>query len=157
MTVSDRRRRRDRHNAAVSDTAESLVTPFEAFGGHAFFARLVDGFYARVAEDDVLRPLYPGRDLGPAAERLRLFLEQYWGGPPTYSERRGHPRLRMRHAPFAVDARASDRWLAHMRASLDEQALAPELDELIWGYFEAAAPAMINTAQGPAAPPNVKR
>jgi hemoglobin len=128
----------------VSDHDAPLVTPFEAFGGHAFFERLVDGFYAGVAEDPVLRPMYPGRDLAPAAERLRLFLEQYWGGPTTYSERRGHPRLRMRHAPFPVDAEATDRWLAHMRASLDEQALPPELDALLWEYFQAAGPAMIN-------------
>ena len=130
---------------------------YDAVGGHDTFVRLIRHFYAGVETDPLLRPIYPEEDLSGAEHRLTMFLEQYWGGPPTYSERRGHPRLRMRHAPFAVDARASDRWLAHMRASLDQQALAPELDELIWGYFEAAAPAMINTAQGPAAPPNVKR
>jgi hemoglobin len=124
---------------------EQHRTAFEAFGGHPFFERLVDGFYARVAEDPVLRPLYPGDDLGPARERLLLFLEQYWGGPTTYSDRRGHPRLRMRHAPFAVDAEAGRRWLGHMRASLDDQGLPPELDETLWSYFEAAAPAMINS------------
>lgn len=120
------------------------MTVFDAVGGHAFFERLVDGFYRRVGDDPVLRPLYPEQDLGPAAERLRLFLEQYWGGPATYSERRGHPRLRMRHAPFPVDGAASERWLAHMRASLDDQALPAELDRLLWEYFTAAAPAMIN-------------
>ena len=121
------------------------MTVYDAVGGSVFFAGLVDGFYRRVEEDDLIRPLYPGRDLAPAAERLRLFLEQYWGGPQTYSEQRGHPRLRMRHAPFVIDEAASDRWLALMRASLDEQRLPAELHELIWQYFEMAAPAMINT------------
>jgi truncated hemoglobin YjbI len=134
-----------RQTAPVSGQGQT-TTAFEAFGGHPFFERLVSAFYARVAGDPVLRPMYPGRDLGPAEERLRLFLEQYWGGPGTYSEERGHPRLRMRHVTFPIDAAAADRWLAHMRAALDEQALAPELDALLWGYFERAAPAMVNTA-----------
>ena len=125
--------------------ADPTITPFEAFGGHAFFDRLVAAFYGRVATDAVLRPMYPGSDLAPAEERLRLFLEQYWGGPTTYSDERGHPRLRMRHAHFPIDRAASERWLSHMRASLDEQALPTELDALLWDYFEAAAPAMINT------------
>jgi hemoglobin len=129
----------------MSEADEQLVTPFEAFGGHAFFERLVGGFYRRVAEDPVLRSLYPGENLAPAEERLRLFLEQYWGGPATYSEQRGHPRLRMRHAPFPIDSAATSRWLACMRVSLDEQELPPELDALLWQYFQAAAPAMINT------------
>jgi hemoglobin len=129
----------------VSESQEQQVTAYEAFGGKAFFERLVTGFYARIETDEVIRPMYPGRDLGPAADRLRLFLEQYWGGPTTYSEQRGHPRLRLRHQPFAVDEAASERWLAHMRAALDEQALPPQLDELLWRYFQTAAPAMINT------------
>lgn len=129
----------------MSDAADLTITPFEAFGGHGFFERLVSAFYGRVETDPVLRPMYPGRELAPAEERLRLFLEQYWGGPTTYSERRGHPRLRMRHAHFPVDREASGRWLAHMRASLDVQALPAELNALLWEYFEAAASAMINT------------
>jgi hemoglobin len=129
----------------MSGAAGPTTTPFDAFGGHVFFDRLVATFYARVETDTVLRPMYPGSDLGPAEERLRLFLEQYWGGPGTYSEQRGHPRLRMRHAHFPIDRAATARWLAHMRASLDEQALPAELDALLWDYFEAAAPAMINT------------
>jgi hemoglobin len=129
----------------VGETDGRTITAFEAFGGHAFFERLVAGFYERVATDPVIRPMYPGSDLAAAAERLRLFLEQYWGGPTIYSDRRGHPRLRMRHAPFPVDEAASERWLAHMRASLDEQSIPPHLDELLWRYFETAAPAMINT------------
>lgn len=130
----------------MSDRDLQLVTAFDAFGGHGFFERLVGSFYRRIADDPVIRPMYPGEDLGPAEERLRLFLEQYWGGPGTYSEERGHPRLRMRHVTFPIDAAAADRWLAHMRAALDEQLLAAELDALLWEYFERAAPAMVNTA-----------
>jgi hemoglobin len=129
----------------VSEDGLRTITAFEAFGGHAFFERLVSAFYRRVVADPVIRPMYPGDDLGPAEERLRLFLEQYWGGPTTYSDDRGHPRLRMRHAGFAIDYAASERWLTHMRAALDEQALPAELDALLREYFVAAAPAMVNT------------
>jgi hemoglobin len=129
----------------VSDVDDKSPSVYAAAGGHVFFERLVAAFYARVADDPVLRPIYPDGDLSAAAERLRLFLEQYWGGPTTYSEQRGHPRLRMRHARFPVDQAASELWLAHMRAALDEQALPAELDALLWQYFQTAAPAMINT------------
>ena len=132
----------------MSCADEQTVTTFEAVGGHVFFERLVGAFYARVALDPLLRPMYPEADLAAAAGRLRLFLEQYWGGPTTYSEQRGHPRLRMRHAPYPVDAAASDRWLAHMRAALDEQGLPAELDTLLWQYFRSAAPAMVNSPRG---------
>ena len=128
-------------------------TPFERFGGHDFFDLLIDRFYAGVAEDPVLRPMYPEADLGPAAERLQLFLEQYWGGPTTYSQERGHPRLRMRHAPFPVDAAAHDAWLAHMRAALDEAAatfqLSPDDETELWDYLSRAAFAMVNTYPSP--------
>ncbi len=133
-----------RQNGGMSAPADDTVTAFEAVGGHPFFERLVAAFYRRVALDPLLRPMYPEADLAPAAERLRLFLEQYWGGPTTYSEQRGHPRLRMRHAPYPVDDGASDRWLELMRAALDEQQLPAELDELLWNYFSLSAPAMIN-------------
>lgn len=136
-------------NGHVTDEEHQSVSAFEAFGGHAFFERLVAGFYRRVADDPVIRPMYPGTDLAPAEERLRLFLEQYWGGPTTYSDERGHPRLRMRHAGFPIDPSAAERWLAHMRASLDEQALPAELDALLWEYFVRGAPAMVNTFGGP--------
>ena len=95
----------------------------------------------------MLRPLYPEEDLGPAEERFRLFLVQYWGGPTTYSETRGHPRLRMRHAPFAVTPEAKDRWLVHFRAGLDEVALPPEQDAQFWDYVTHAAQFMVNTLE----------
>jgi hemoglobin len=122
------------------------ATFFDAIGGHSTFERLVASFYARVENDPVLRPVYPEDDLGPAAERLRMFLEQYWGGPHTYSDVRGHPRLRARHAPFRVDAAARDAWLANMRAALDEVALAPEADQVLWDYLKVAADMLVNTA-----------
>jgi hemoglobin len=120
-------------------------TVYEAIGGEPTFTRLVDAFYAGVAADPVLRAIYPEDDLGPAAERLRLFLIQYWGGPTTYSDTRGHPRLRMRHAPFAVGVAARDAWLRHMRAALDTVALPAEYDDVLWQYFTRAAESLRNT------------
>ena len=118
---------------------------YTAIGGHETFVRLVDEFYRGVADDPVLRPMYPEQDLGPAAERLTLFLEQYWGGPTTYSDERGHPRLRMRHAPFKVNPDARDRWLLHMRAAVDSLDLAPMHQAQLWDYLERAAYSMLNT------------
>ncbi len=118
---------------------------FDAVGGHDTFVRLVDAFYDGVADDPVLRPMYPEEDLGPAKERLTLFLEQYWGGPSTYSAQRGHPRLRMRHVPFKVNPDARDRWLAHMRTAVDSLGLAPIHESQLWDYLERAAFSMINT------------
>jgi hemoglobin len=118
---------------------------YDQVGGHETFVALVDAFYAGVAEDPVLRPMYPEADLDAAKERLRLFLEQYWGGPTTYSDERGHPRLRMRHAPYAVDSAARDRWLTHMRAAVDSLSLAPVLEATLWDYLERAAWSMVNT------------
>ncbi|MET0788344.1 MAG: globin [Cellulomonas sp.] len=118
---------------------------YAAIGGHETFVALVDEFYRGVSDDPVLRPMYPEQDLGPAAERLTLFLEQYWGGPTTYSDERGHPRLRMRHAPFKVNPDARDRWLLHMRAAVDSLDLAPMHHAQLWDYLERAAHSMINT------------
>jgi len=135
---------------------EPSITFYQAVGGHETFVRLVDAFYRGVADDPVLRPMYPEEHLGPAKERLTLFLEQYWGGPTTYSESRGHPRLRMRHAAFHVNPDARDRWLAHMRAAVDELGLPPLHEETLWDYLQRAAMAMVNTFEptpgGPAAP-----
>ncbi|MDX6291907.1 MAG: hemoglobin [Kribbellaceae bacterium] len=118
---------------------------YDVVGGADTFHRLVAAFYRRVAEDPILRPLYPEQDLGPAEIRFRMFLEQYWGGPKTYSEQRGHPRLRMRHGPFAVTPTARDRWLELMRAALDEVKLEPDRDQEIWTYLVMAAHSMVNT------------
>jgi hemoglobin len=93
---------------------------YEEVGGSAFFVELVDHFYEGVASDDILMPLYPeGSDLTGAKERLSLFLIQYWGGPTTYSDSRGHPRLRQRHFPYVIGERERDRWLVHMLAAVD--------------------------------------
>lgn len=119
-------------------------TLYAAAGGMPFFERLVGRFYAGVADDPVLRPLYPEADLAPAARRLTLFLAQYWGGPATYAQERGHPRLRMRHAPFPIDEDARDRWLTHMRAAVAEldppEAVRGPLEE----YLTMAADSMRN-------------
>lgn len=122
------------------------VSFYDEIGGHETIALIVHRFYEGVADDEVLRPLYPEEDLGPAEERFRMFLEQYWGGPTTYSEQRGHPRLRMRHAPFEVTMLARDRWLLHFRAGLDAADLTPEQDAQFWAYVEHAATFMVNSA-----------
>ena len=127
-------------------------TFYEQIGGRETIAAIVHRFYQGVATDELLRPMYPEDDLGPAEERFRMFLEQYWGGPTTYSETRGHPRLRMRHAPFGVTTAARDRWLVHFRAALDEAALTPEQDEQFWGYVQHAATFMVNQ-RDPEVPP----
>jgi hemoglobin len=122
------------------------ITVYEAVGGMDFFDRLVDAFYRRVEADLDLLALYPEPDdLAGARERLRLFLAQYWGGPTTYSEQRGHPRLRMRHAPYPIDAAARDRWLAAMRGALDELDPPPAIRFRFDSYFDMAADAMVNT------------
>ena len=124
---------------------EDTQSFYALIGGRPTFERLVARFYQGVASDPVLRALYPEEDLGPAEERFRLFLDQYWGGPTTYSEQRGHPRLRMRHAPFAVTPEAKDHWLTHFRAALDEAGLTPEQDAQFWDYVTHAAQFMVNT------------
>ncbi len=124
----------------------SEETFFDAVGGEPTFRRLVHRFYQGVAEDELLRPMYPEEDLGPAEERLALFLMQYWGGPRTYSEERGHPRLRMRHAPFTVDQAAHDAWLKHMRVAVDELKLPEDAQQQLWDYLTYAAASMVNTA-----------
>jgi len=98
-----------------------------------------------VAKDEVLRPLYPEEDLGPAEERLRLFLMQYWGGPHTYSETRGHPRLRMRHAPFRIGPTERDAWLRCMRTAVDEAEIDEEYRAVLWNYLEMAANSLLNS------------
>jgi hemoglobin len=118
---------------------------YDQVGGHETFTRLVHEFYRGVAQDEALRALYPEADLGPAEVRLRMFLEQYWGGPTTYSEQRGHPRLRMRHHPFKVTPAQRDRWLLHMMAAVDTLELAPADDLLLRDYLERAAHSLVNS------------
>ncbi|MGI5352444.1 globin [Streptomyces sp. CA-250714] len=122
-------------------------TFYEQVGGEETFRRLVRRFYQGVAEDPLLRPMYPEEDLGPAEERLTLFLMQYWGGPRTYSDARGHPRLRMRHAPFKVNQAAHDAWLRHMRDAVDSLELPEHLEAQLWKYLVYAAGSLINSAE----------
>jgi hemoglobin len=133
-------------------TPEPVTTFYDAVGGHDTFLALVRRFYDGVAGDPELRALYPEEDLGPAETRLRMFLEQYWGGPTTYGEQRGHPRLRMRHAPFSVTPEMRDRWLTHMRAAVDSLDLTPDLRNELWTYLERAAHFMVNTFDESTAP-----
>lgn len=123
----------------------ATTTFYDEIGGEETITRIVAAFYRGVAGDPYLRALYPEEDLGPAEERFRLFLIQYWGGPTTYSERRGHPRLRMRHAPYAVTPKAKEHWLRHFRAGLDEVALPPDQDAQFWDYITHAAQFMVNS------------
>lgn len=118
---------------------------YEQVGGREFFSALVTEFYRGVAGDPVLKPMYPEDDLAGAIERFTMFLEQYWGGPCTYSEQRGHPRLRMRHQPFKVNPDARDRWLGHMSDALDTMEISPLHREVLWDYLDRAAHAMVNT------------
>ena len=126
------------------DSPEAAPTFYEAVGGEETFRRLVHHFYAGVAEDPLLRPLYPEPDLAGAEERLRMFLLQYWGGPRTYQGQRGHPRLRMRHAPFAIGIAERDAWLRHMRAAVDSLDLPESAAVMLWDYLEMAAHSMVN-------------
>lgn len=118
---------------------------FNEIGGTETFRKLVDKFYEGVAVDPLLRPMYPEEDLGPAKERLRMFLEQYWGGPHTYSEQRGHPRLRMRHNVFPITPAAKEAWLKHMRAAVDSLELSPLHDATLWDYLDRAAHSLVNS------------
>ena len=124
---------------------------YRAVGGDEPFRRLVAGFYGRVAQDPVLRPLYPDEDMAAAQDRLFGFLVQYWGGPQTYSEQRGHPRLRQRHAPFAIGAAERDAWLHNMRAALDDVGLDAPHDAAVWEHLHRAAYMLQNVPEGPGA------
>lgn len=109
------------------------------------FEKLTKVFYQGVAADPLLKPMYPEEDLGPAERRLRMFLEQYWGGPDTYQQERGHPRLRMRHYEFKIGPKARDAWLQHMRVAVDSLELNDLDHAMLWDYLERAAHAMLNT------------
>jgi hemoglobin len=118
---------------------------YEEVGGEQTFHKIVDRFYELVSTDELLRPLYPGEDLAPAADKLRMFLEQYWGGPHTYSQLRGHPRLRMRHAPFPIGPEQRDAWLRCMRIAVDEADLPEAHRAVLWNYLEMAAHSLVNS------------
>ena len=122
-------------------------TFYDQIGGHETFLKLAHEFYAGVAGDPQLRALYPEDDLAPAEMRFRMFLEQYWGGPATYSQERGHPRLRMRHAPFKVTIAQRDRWLTHMMAAVDSLDLSPENARILRDYFNQAAQSLVNSLE----------
>ena len=126
-----------------SATADTF---YDAVGGEETFRRLVARFYEGVADDPVLRPHYPDQDLSAAEQRLRMFLVQYWGGPRTYSEQRGHPRLRMRHVPFRIGLAERDAWLGHLRDAVDSLRLPPEAERLLWDYRVMAAASMVNSS-----------
>ncbi len=117
---------------------------YEQVGGEKFFADLTSQFYAVVATDPILRPMYPETDMKGAALRLQWFLEQYWGGPSTYQENRGHPRLRMRRAEFSIDTKARDAWLNAMRTAVDGVEITEDLKQELWSYLEMAAHSMVN-------------
>lgn len=124
----------------ADDVEPVEVTLYEAVGGMPFFERLVDAFYAGVATDPVLLPLYPEQpDLSGARHRLTLFLAQYWGGPTTYSDERGHPRLRMRHFPFRIGTLERDRWLHHMLGAVESLDPPEVVREALVGYFVPSA------------------
>ncbi len=120
------------------------ATLYDRAGGTAFFEGLVGRFYDGVATDPLIRPLYPEPDLAGARHRLTLFLIQYWGGPTTYDQERGHPRLRMRHAPFAIGTAERDRWLVHMRSAVAAMAPPDDVAAELERYFTMAAEAMRN-------------
>ena len=117
---------------------------YEQVGGEKFFSDLVSQFYSHVATDPILRPMYPDGDMKGAAERLKMFLEQYWGGPTTYQEVRGHPRLRRRHAEFHINKAAHDAWLDAMRQAVDGMDMDAALRAQLWNYIEMAADSMVN-------------
>lgn len=125
-------------------TAQPEGSFYEQVGGHETFEALVHRFYEGVAQDPTLRALYPESDLGPAEVRLRMFLEQYFGGPNTYSQQRGHPRLRMRHVNYAVTPDQRDRWMRHMFAAMDSLDLPEAHDAAMRDYFTRAADMLIN-------------
>jgi len=125
----------------------TVATFYDQVGGHETFRRLAQRFYEGVSGDPELRALYPPGDLGPAETRFRMFLEQYWGGPETYAQERGHPRLRMRHAPFKVTPAQRDRWLTHIMAAVDSLDLAPAHDLILRDYLDRAAQSMVNSLE----------
>jgi len=144
-TAARQRRRATGDNGAVTEAARSF---YDEVGGDETFRRIVSKFYQLVREDEILRPIYPDDDLDGAEERLRMFLEQYWGGPRTYSDKRGHPRLRMRHAPFRIGFLERDAWLRCMHtavAEIDAHTMDDAHRQALLDYLEMAAQSMVNS------------
>ncbi len=136
------------NGGVTGGASETPQTFYDAVGGAETFRTIVSRFYELVRDDEVLRPMYPAKDLQGAEDRLRMFLEQYWGGPRTYSDQRGHPRLRMRHAPYKVGPIERDAWLRCMHtavASIDAETLDEEHRRELLGYLEMAAQHMVNS------------
>lgn len=132
----------------MDDVTQPQQSFYDEVGGHATFNAIVSRFYELVREDEILLPLYPPEDLDAAEVRLRMFLEQYWGGPRTYSEQRGHPRLRMRHSPFQIGFIERDAWLRCMHtavASIDSETLDDAHRQQLLAYLEMAANSMVNS------------
>jgi hemoglobin len=129
-------------------SASEAASVYEEVGGDEAFRRLVDLFYARIEADPLLRPMFPA-DLGPGKERQFLFLTQFFGGPPRYNERRGHPRLRARHLPVPIGTREAERWLGHMLAAVDEAGIPEPARTKMRNYFDYAAHFLINQAETP--------
>jgi len=127
------------------DRPVSAQSFYDAVGGEPTFRGIVARFFEQVASDQVLSAVYPEDDLAGAEQRLALFLMQYWGGPTTYGDQRGHPRLRMRHAPFHIGPAERDAWLGAMRVAVDEAGLPEPLREQLWTYFESTAQHMVNS------------
>ncbi len=138
----------------MTSPSEGLEASFyEAVGGEETFRLLVHRFYAGVAQDPVLMAVYPPEDLAGAEERLRMFLVQYWGGPRTYSDLRGHPRLRMRHVPFRIRSLERDAWLSRMRDAVESIDLPAEAETVLWDYLVMAAHSMVNAPDDDAGDP----
>lgn len=136
-------------SCSIRDVGEAPQNFYDAVGGAETFRTIVARFYEQVRDDEILRPMYPDEDLAAAEDRLRMFLEQYWGGPHTYSEQRGHPRLRMRHSPFRIGLLERDAWLRCMHtavASIDTATLDDAHRRELLDYLEMAADAMVNSA-----------
>lgn len=134
---------------APEEDVDYSDTFYGQVGGHETFKKIIHVFYQGIAVDPLLRAMYAEEDLGPAEHRMLMFIEQYWGGPRTYLEERGHPRLRMRHAPFAVTPEARDRWLAAMRKGVDAVELSPMHEATLWDYMERAAASLVNAPSDP--------
>lgn len=136
-------------DAVPAEETDYSDTFYGQVGGHETFKKIIDVFYQGIAADPLLRAMYEEEDLAPAEHRMLMFIEQYWGGPRTYLEERGHPRLRMRHMPFAVTPEARDRWLAAMRKGIDSVELSPMHEATLWDYMERAAHSLVNAPSDP--------